>query len=64
MCIRDRIVLEKPLKKLHTEIDMVTTPDGAPVAMAHANNCTSDLNAWVNLFGEFARSAGMEIRCV
>ncbi len=55
------IVLEKPLKKLHTEIDMVTTPDGAPVAMAHANNCTSDLNAWVNLFGEFARSAGMEI---
>lgn len=55
------IVLEKPLKKVHTEIDMVTTPDGAPVAMAHANNCTSDLNAWVNLFGEFARSAGVEI---
>jgi sugar (pentulose or hexulose) kinase len=55
------VVLEKPLKKLHTEIDLVTTPDGAPVAMAHANNCTSDLNAWVQLFGEFAECMGRKI---
>ena len=39
------IVLEKELSKLHPEIDMVTTPSGKPVAMAHSNNCTSDLNA-------------------
>lgn len=39
---------------VHREIDMVTTPAGAPVAMVHCNNCTSDINAWVNLFGEFA----------
>ena len=44
------LVLEKALSKLHTEIDMVTTPDGSPVAMAHCNNCTSDLDAWVNMF--------------
>ena len=55
------IVLEKALKKLHVEIDMVTTPTGMPVAMVHASNCTSDLNAWVSLFGEFAKTMGMEI---
>ena len=54
------IVLEKGFKKLHTEIDMVTTPTGAPVAMVHCNNCTTDLNAWVNLFGEFADAFGIE----
>ena len=52
------IVLDEELKELHEEIDMVTTPDGAPVAMVHCNNGTSDLNAWVNLFGEFAAVAG------
>lgn len=52
------IVLERELKKVHPEIDMVTTPDGKPVAMVHCNNCTSDLNAWVGLFGEFAQAAG------
>ena len=55
------IVLERPLKKPYEEIDMVTTPDGAPVAMVHCNNCTSDLNAWVNLFKEFAESFGMKV---
>ena len=55
------IVLEKALKKLHPEIDMVTTPLGEPVAMVHANNCTSDLNAWVNLFREFAEGCGFSI---
>ena len=54
-------VLEKNLSKVHEEIDMVTTPDGSPVAMVHCNNCTSDLNAWVNLFKEFAESFGVEV---
>ena len=55
------VVLERALSKLHREIDMVTTPDGSPVAMVHANNCTSDLNAWVGLFGEFAKAAGLNM---
>lgn len=55
------IVLEKALSKLYPEIDMVTTPTGRPVAMVHANNCTSDLNAWVGLFGEFTKALGVEI---
>jgi sugar (pentulose or hexulose) kinase len=54
------IVLEKELSKLHPEIDMVTTPSGKPVAMAHSNNCTSDLNAWVGLFREFVDALGVE----
>jgi sugar (pentulose or hexulose) kinase len=55
------VVLEDNLKKMHPELDMVTTPDGSPVAMVHVNNCTSDLNAWVHLFGEFAESFGIEV---
>ena len=55
------IVLEKPLSKLYPEIDMVTTPSGRPVAMVHSNNCTSDLNAWVELFHEFTQLLGVEV---
>ncbi len=55
------IVLEKALSKLYPEIDMVTTPSGKPVAMVHSNNCTSELNAWVEVFHEFAHVLGMEI---
>jgi sugar (pentulose or hexulose) kinase len=55
------IVLEKALSKLYPEIDMVTTPAGKPVAMVHSNNCTSDLNAWVDLFQEFTKVLGVEI---
>ena len=55
------IVLEKALENVHTEIDLVTTPTGEAVAMVHCNNCTSDLNAWVNLFKEFATSFGIEV---
>ena len=55
------VVLDKALKGVYEEIDMVTTPDGMPVAMVHCNNCTSDLNAWVNLFDEFADTFGMKI---
>ncbi len=54
------IVLEKQLSKVYREIDMVTTPTGFPCAMSHANNGTSDLNAWVSLFGEFAELMGMK----
>ena len=54
------IVLEKNLSKVYPEIDMVTTPSGHPVAMVHCQNCTSDLNAWVNIFREFAEAMGME----
>ena len=55
------IVLEKELSKVHEEIDLVTTPNGHLVAMAHCNNCTSDLNAWVNIFKEFAESFGIDV---
>lgn len=55
------VVLEKELKKVYPEIDLVTTPDGSLVAMVHANNCTSDLNAWVGIFREFAESFGIEV---
>ncbi|MEI4781545.1 FGGY-family carbohydrate kinase [Streptococcus pasteurianus] len=55
------IVLEKTLKKLHPEIDIVTTPIGDAVAMVHANNCSSDINAWVKLFQEFAGLCGKPI---
>ena len=53
------IVTDKPLG-VHREIDMVTTPDGLPVAMVHCNNCTSDINAWINLFSEFCDLIGVE----
>ena len=55
------VVTEAPLSKVHEEIDMVTTPDGYPVAMVHCNNCTSDLNAWVNLFDQFADLFNVQI---
>ena len=45
---------------VHEEIDMVTTPAGAAVAMVHCNNCTSDINAWVELFSQFAAAMGMD----
>lgn len=55
------VVLEKPLSKVYPEIDLVTTPTGNLVAMVHCNNCTSDLNAWVNLFKEFSEAMGMNV---
>lgn len=54
------IVLEHELSRPHKEIDMVTTPAGDLVAMAHSNNCTSDLNGWVGLFREFAETMGLK----
>jgi sugar (pentulose or hexulose) kinase len=55
------IVLEKALSQVYPEIDIVTTPSGKPVAMVHSNNCTSDLNAWVELFREFTQTLGVEV---
>ena len=55
------IVLEKDLTKPYEMIDMVTTPDGSLVAMVHCNNCTSDLNAWVNLFKEYQQLLGVPV---
>ena len=55
------IVLEKDLSKPYEMIDMVTTPDGSPVAMVHCNNCTSDLNAWVGLFREYQELLGIPV---
>lgn len=55
------IVLEKPLSQLYPEIDMVMTPTGKPVAMVHSNNCTSDLNAWIDLFQEVTGALGVTV---
>ncbi len=55
------VVLEKELSKVYPQIDLVTTPDGSLVGMVHANNCTSDLNAWVGIFKEFAESIGVSM---
>lgn len=55
------IVLEKDLSRPYEVIDIVTTPDGNSVAMVHCNNCTSDLNAWVNLFKEYQELMGMPV---
>jgi sugar (pentulose or hexulose) kinase len=56
------IVLEKSLSAVHEEIDIVLTPDGKPVAMAHSNNGSSDLDAWIALFGQVTRALGVEVR--
>lgn len=55
------IVLEKDLSQPYEMIDMVTTPDGSLVAMVHCNNCTSDLNAWINLFKEYQELMGFPV---
>ena len=55
------VVLEKPLKKVYPEIDLVTTPTGKAVAMVHCNNCTSDMNAWAGILQETAELFGGEV---
>ncbi len=52
------LVLEQKLAKVYPEIDIVTTPTGAPVAMVHCNNCTSDINAWVELLRQTLEAFG------
>ena len=55
------VVMEHELSKVYPEIDMVTTPEGSPVAMAHCNNCTSDINAWVGLFEDCLKTFGVKV---
>lgn len=53
------VVLDKDLKKTYPGlIDIVTTPDGIPVAMVHCNNCTGENNYWINLFDEVVQTMG------
>ena len=55
------VVLDKPLEKVHSEIDLVATPVGDLAAMVHCNNCTSDINAWAGVFSEFAERLGVKL---
>ncbi|AXT73769.1 xylulokinase [Vibrio sp. dhg] len=55
------LVLEKTLSKVYPELDLVTTPDGKLVAMAHSNNCTSNIDSWVSLFRESMVSMGFDV---
>ncbi|UTB89286.1 xylulokinase [Staphylococcus carnosus] len=54
------IVLDHPLKRVYPEVDLVTTPAGHEVAMIHANNCTSDINAWMDVFAEVLDAMGVD----
>ena len=54
-------VLERPLKGYYPQIDVCCTPGGKTVAMAHCNNCTSDIDAWVGLFADTAKVLGVEV---
>lgn len=56
------VVLEKPLSKVNSCIDIVATPSGAPVAMVHANNFTSEINSWANLFEELLVMCGVNMK--
>lgn len=55
------LVLEKELSKAYKELDLVTTPDGHMVAMVHSNNCTSDYDAWLNIFAEALKELGLDV---
>ncbi len=55
------VVLEGTLSKVYPELDLVTTPDGKLVAMAHSNNCASNIDAWVSLFKESMIAMGMDV---
>ena len=55
------VVLESSLSGYHPELDIVLTPDGSPVGMAHSNNCTSDFDAWMSLFSEAAGKLGASV---
>ncbi|MET0296408.1 MAG: FGGY-family carbohydrate kinase [Microbacterium sp.] len=52
------VVLERPLARVHHELDLVTTPSGDLVAMVHCNNGASELAAWAGMFGRFAEASG------
>ena len=54
-------VLERPLKNYYPEIDVVSTPAGKTVAMAHTNTCSSEIDAWVNLIADAAKVMGWSV---
>lgn len=54
-------VLERPLKGYYPQIDVCCTPGGKTVAMAHCNNCTSDIDAWVGMLADAAKMLGAEV---
>jgi sugar (pentulose or hexulose) kinase len=55
------VVLEKRLSHSYNGlIDIVSTPDGKPAAMAHANNCTGEYDKWIKLFGTAAEKLGAQ----
>lgn len=60
-CANLTVILEKPLKNYYPEIDVIATPDGHPAAMIHTNNCTTEINEWVNLFSEVSKLCGGKI---
>ena len=55
------VVLERPLQRVHHELDLVTTPAGDLVAMVHCNNGASELAAWAGVFGRFAAAVGTPV---
>ena len=54
-------VLERPLQRYYPEIDVVATPAGKTVAMAHTNTCTSEIDAWVGLIADAAKVMGWNV---
>ena len=54
-------VLERDLSAYYEEIDVVTTPVGAPVAMVHVNNFASEITSWTNLFEEVISLSGNNV---
>ena len=55
------VVLDKPLSRVYREIDIISTPEGRPVAMLHCNNCTADSNKWIGIFKEAAALFGADV---
>lgn len=55
------LVLKEKLSRVHSEIDQVVTPEGYQVGMVHCNNCTSDLNAWIQIFRECLQLYNIQI---
>jgi len=53
-------VLDAPMKNYYPEIDVFNSPTGRPVAMAHTNTCTTEIDAWVHLIADTARTMGWE----
>lgn len=55
------VVMERQLSRAYDAIDVVTTPDGAAVAMVHCNNCSSEINAWMGVFDELLAVFGTQV---